>query len=89
MTECPICGKEVTVLRKHTSGKWHNNQDDFEHLRLALELSPGASAYLKENLEEVSDATRVKEPKGGSHRNDRHRRGESEGTFELEQLLNI
>jgi len=47
MTECPVCSKSVKVsLRKHATGKWHNNQDDFEHFKLAIELTPGATAFL-------------------------------------------
>ena len=47
MSECPVCGKEVKAsLRKHATGKWHNNQDDFEHLKLAVQLTPGAPAFL-------------------------------------------
>ena len=57
MIECPVCGKEVVAsLRKHATGKWHNNQDDFEHLKLAIELTPGASAFLSDiNFKEGDD----------------------------------
>ncbi len=52
-----VCGKETSSLRKHCVGKWLNNANDLKHLVLALKLQPGASAYLKENLEEMRDAT--------------------------------
>ena len=53
MSVCPVCEKDAPNLRKHASGKSHNNPDDYEHLRLALSLSPGALAYLRDNLEEL------------------------------------
>ena len=57
---CEVCGKETSSLRKHCVGKWLNNANDLKHLVLALKLQPGASAYLKENLEEVRDTTGTK-----------------------------
>lgn len=47
---CPVCGGEAFSIRKHANGKWNNIPEDFEHLRLAIELTPGALAFLGENL---------------------------------------
>jgi len=57
LEECPVCHQEAKrSLRKHAAGKWLNNPADTGHLKLAIELTPGASAFLRDiNFKEVAD----------------------------------
>lgn len=61
--ECPVCGRDVKVsLRKHAAGKWLSNFEDNKHLKLAIELTPGAPAFLED----------IYFKEGGSGEKDRH-----------------
>lgn len=83
---CEVCGKETSSLRKHCVGKWLNNANDLKHLVLALKLQPGASAYLKENLEEVRDPTGT-EGRERSHKDNRAATGADQGGSRIRQRI--
>lgn len=72
MIKCRVCGKEVSLsLRKHAVGKWLNAPEDNEHLKLAIELTPGASAFVGEtNLGEGNDRHELPIVRGTIHRED-------------------
>ena len=87
MSQCLICHKEVTNIRKHCIGKWLNNAEDLEHLAQAIRLQPSAFVYLTRELKEVGRATGTEghEPEGA--RDNRVPSGGDAQKSELERLL--